>query len=220
MSEMQVRGGRALAVRVLLHSARPKQGEGARCTRSQWFYEEQLHRMECLSQESVAFADVVSQLQDMLSPQARVLRCAAGAALHAAGVCVCVWCVYGCNPRAPTRGARGGTVQEPAAFSLADLRRTRPLSGTLFNILFNLNKFVAFETRDPFALRQASGGLAAPRARAPPASTSLPLPRRQLAAWHAQEGNDGEGDWHRFAKAEYVRLATEDDDCGESAWLD
>ena len=35
----------------------------------QYFYEEQLHRMECLSQESVSFADVLSQMTDMLQPQ-------------------------------------------------------------------------------------------------------------------------------------------------------
>lgn len=44
--------------------------------------------------------------------------------------------------------------RQEGAFTLADLRRTKPLSGTLFNILFNLNKFVAFETRDPFLVRQ------------------------------------------------------------------
>lgn len=44
--------------------------------------------------------------------------------------------------------------KQEGAFTLADLKRTKPLSGTLFNILFNLNKFVAFETRDPFLVRQ------------------------------------------------------------------
>ena len=40
------------------------------------------------------------------------------------------------------------------SFTLRDLKRQRPLAGTLFNILFNLNKFIAFETRDPFIIRQ------------------------------------------------------------------
>ena len=40
-------------------------------------------------------------------------------------------------------------------FTLRDLKRHRSLAGTLFNILFNLNKFIAFETRDPFLVRQA-----------------------------------------------------------------
>lgn len=79
----------------------------------QYFYEEQLHRMECLSQEPVLFEDVLCQMHDMLAP------------------------------------AREGV------FTLRDLKRHRSLAGTLFNILFNLNKFIAFETRDPFLVRQA-----------------------------------------------------------------
>lgn len=43
---------------------------------------------------------------------------------------------------------------QEGCFTLRDLKRNRALSGTLFNILFNLNKFVAFETRDPFLVRQ------------------------------------------------------------------
>ena len=39
-------------------------------------------------------------------------------------------------------------------FTLADLRRHKQLAGTLFNMLFNLHKFIAFETRDPFLARQ------------------------------------------------------------------
>ena len=42
----------------------------------------------------------------------------------------------------------------PGHFSLRDLRKTRQLAGTLFNILFNISKFVAYETRDPFLIRQ------------------------------------------------------------------
>ena len=38
---------------------------------------------------------------------------------------------------------------------MRDLKKHRHLAGTLFNILFNLNKFIAFETRDPFLVRQA-----------------------------------------------------------------
>ena len=78
----------------------------------QYFYEEQLHRMELMSQEPVLFEDVLCQMHDMLQP------------------------------------AKEGI------FTLRDLKRNRHLAGTLFNILFNLNKFVAFETRDPFVVRQ------------------------------------------------------------------
>jgi hypothetical protein len=83
----------------------------------QYFYEEQLHRMECLSQEPVLFEDVLCQMHDMIQPEVE------------------------------------------GQFTLRDLKNNRQLSGTLFNILFNLNKFIAFETRDPFLVRQVSFGL-------------------------------------------------------------
>jgi hypothetical protein len=38
-------------------------------------------------------------------------------------------------------------------YTLADVKRTRPQSSLLFNTMFNLHKFMAFENRDPFALR-------------------------------------------------------------------
>lgn len=38
-------------------------------------------------------------------------------------------------------------------FTLRDIKSCK-LSGNVFNILFNLNKFMAFETRDPFLIRQ------------------------------------------------------------------
>jgi hypothetical protein len=47
------------------------------------------------------------------------------------------------------------TPQDPRHFTLHDLKRARPLAGTLFNVLFNLSKFMAYETRDPFVSRQA-----------------------------------------------------------------
>ncbi|KDD74550.1 hypothetical protein H632_c1234p1, partial [Helicosporidium sp. ATCC 50920] len=108
-----------------------------------YFYEEQLHRMECLSQESVAFTDVMSQMHDMLNPD------------------------------------------DSKLITLRDLRRNRALAGNLFNILFNLNKFIAFETRDPFIVRQ--------------------------------EREEGDlGDWDRFARSEYARLAVEEDGDAEA----
>jgi hypothetical protein len=81
---------------------------------AQYFYEEQLHRMECLSQEPVLFEDVLCQMHDMVQPAAE------------------------------------------GVFTLQDLKRHKSLAGILFNILFNLNKFIAFETRDPFVVRQVS----------------------------------------------------------------
>ena len=49
----------------------------------------------------------------------------------------------------------GGTFDE---FTMQDFTRHGPdhmmLCGNFFNMLFNLNKFVAFEQRDPFLLKQ------------------------------------------------------------------
>jgi serine/threonine-protein phosphatase 2A regulatory subunit B'' len=44
-------------------------------------------------------------------------------------------------------------MQKEGQLTLRDLKQCK-LSGNFFNILFNLNKFVAFETRDPFLIRQ------------------------------------------------------------------
>ncbi|XP_022719040.1 serine/threonine protein phosphatase 2A regulatory subunit B''beta-like isoform X1 [Durio zibethinus] len=77
----------------------------------QFFYEEQLHRMECMAQEPVLFEDVLCQIIDMVKPE------------------------------------NGSYIM------FRDLKGSK-LSGSVFNILFNLNKFIAFETRDPFLIRQ------------------------------------------------------------------
>ncbi|XP_010523368.1 PREDICTED: serine/threonine protein phosphatase 2A regulatory subunit B''beta-like [Tarenaya hassleriana] len=77
----------------------------------QFFYEEQLHRMECMAQEPVIFEDILCQIIDMIGPE------------------------------------------NESYITLHDLKGSK-LSGSVFNILFNLNKFMAFETRDPFLIRQ------------------------------------------------------------------
>ncbi|KAK9732910.1 hypothetical protein RND81_04G031400 [Saponaria officinalis] len=77
----------------------------------QFFYEEQLHRMECMAQEPVLFEDILCQIIDMIKPE------------------------------------------NDSYVTLRDLKGSK-LSGSIFNILFNLNKFMAFETRDPFLIRQ------------------------------------------------------------------
>ncbi|XP_019095182.1 PREDICTED: probable serine/threonine protein phosphatase 2A regulatory subunit B''epsilon isoform X2 [Camelina sativa] len=76
-----------------------------------FFFEEQLHRMECITQEPVLFKDILCQIIDMIGPE------------------------------------------EENCITLQDLKGSK-LSGNVFNILFNLNKFMAFETRDPFLIRQ------------------------------------------------------------------
>ncbi|KAK3028126.1 hypothetical protein RJ639_038987 [Escallonia herrerae] len=104
----------------------------------QFFYEEQLHRMECMGQEPVLFEDILCQLVDMISPE------------------------------------------REDYITLRDFKGCK-LSGHVFNILFNLNKFMAFETRDPFLIRQQE--------REDPTLT----------------------EWDRFAHREYIRLSMEED---------
>ncbi|KAK8545483.1 hypothetical protein V6N12_026317 [Hibiscus sabdariffa] len=77
----------------------------------QFFYEEQLHRMECMAQEPVLFEDILCQMIDMIK------------------------------------------LENESYIMLRDLKGSK-LSGNVFNILFNLNKFMAFESRDPFLIRQ------------------------------------------------------------------
>jgi len=140
------------------------------------FYEEQLHRMECLAHEPVGWGDVLCQLHDMLAPA------------------------------------------DEGAFTLRDLRRHRGLAGTLFNILFNLNKFVAFETRDPFLARaereeSGGGGACGNGPQGAPGSASTPSAVAS-AGGPGYVGPAGAGDWDRFARAEYVRLAMEEEGDG------
>ena len=42
----------------------------------------------------------------------------------------------------------------PGHYTLRDLRRNRGLAGAMFNILCNLGKFMAYETRDPFVVQR------------------------------------------------------------------
>ncbi|MBA0832933.1 hypothetical protein Goarm_017285, partial [Gossypium armourianum] len=96
----------------------------------QFFYEEQLHRMECMAQEPVLFEDILCQIIDMIKPElvnSNLENCAGIVQL-----------------------SRG---QAESYITLRDLKGSK-LSGSVFNILFNLNKFMAFETRDPFLIRQ------------------------------------------------------------------
>ncbi|CAG9463577.1 unnamed protein product [Pedinophyceae sp. YPF-701] len=66
-------------------------------------------------------------------------------------------------------------------FTLRDLKRSRQHAGVLFNCLFNINKFIAFENRDPFLARQ----------------------QEQEAPQLSQ--------WDRFAAAEYLQLAMDEE---------
>eukprot|EP00002_Diphylleia_rotans_P025332 TRINITY_DN5002_c0_g1_i1.p1 TRINITY_DN5002_c0_g1~~TRINITY_DN5002_c0_g1_i1.p1 ORF type:complete len:555 (+),score=106.73 TRINITY_DN5002_c0_g1_i1:54-1718(+) len=77
----------------------------------EYFYVEQIHRMNCLSIEHVDFQDILCQMVDMLKPKS------------------------------------------VTQVTVSDFKRCK-LAAHVFNILFNLNKFIAFEQRDPFTIRQ------------------------------------------------------------------
>ena len=81
------------------------------------FYDEQLHRMECLGHEMVPFTNIITQMMDIVNIPP--------------GECV---------------------------FRMEDFKRGgkshMALTSVVFNMLFNLNKFIAYEQRDPFMMRQ------------------------------------------------------------------
>lgn len=51
--------------------------------------------------------------------------------------------------------------QDESHLKLKDFKRCK-LAGHVFNILFNLNKFMAFESRDPFLIRQVCAQICDP----------------------------------------------------------
>lgn len=77
----------------------------------EYFYEEQVHRLEYLNHEPILFVDLLCQMNDLVKP-----------------------------------GYEGH-------FALEELKRVKGQIGIFFNCLVNLNKFIAYETRDLFSLK-------------------------------------------------------------------
>lgn len=75
-------------------------------------------------------------------------------------------------------------------FTMTEFRHHNAIAGIFFNALCNLNKFVAYEQRDPF---QFKGEM------------------NEYPGW---------SDWDKFAKQEYHRLAVEDDTAEDSDMLE
>lgn len=99
--------------------------------------------MECMAHEPVLFEDIVCQMIDMISPQ--VVFCNVNYHfIEVWGICDKWMYLSFCDCY---------LLQKEGILTLRDLKRCK-LSGNFFNILFNLNKFVAFETRDPILVRQ------------------------------------------------------------------
>ncbi|OMJ71500.1 hypothetical protein SteCoe_30282 [Stentor coeruleus] len=114
----------------------------------EYFYEEQLRRLEYLNQEAVPFKDVLCQMSDMLCPKVE------------------------------------------NQFTLADFYSKKSISGVFFNALLNLNKFIAYEQRDPFSQK------------------------KEISE------NPDYSDWDRFAMTEYIRLAMEEENAESNEVLD
>jgi len=115
--------------------------DGDGCIRDhelKFFYEEQVQRMECLNYDTISFADIMCQMNDMLFPKVE------------------------------------------GQFRLTDFKRKKKLAGTFFSLFSSLNKFLAFEHRDPFLIKQE------------------------------QLDNPNFSDWDRFCANEYLRLAMEE----------
>lgn len=104
----------------------------------QFFYEEQYNRMECMAQEPIIFEDILCQIVDMVSPE--VLFFSLHAYFRSSSLNLSNKKFY---------------AQNETYFTLRDIKACK-LSGNVFNILFNLNKFMAFESRDPYLIRQVS----------------------------------------------------------------
>ncbi|GER33116.1 calcium-binding EF-hand family protein [Striga asiatica] len=158
----------------------------------QFFYEEQLHRMECMAQEPVLFEDILCQIVDMIHPESNgvlpsilviqrlkklprpeVMRSPHRRATARLKPPVSVCRVQMKGKHEPVVGL------DESYLTLRDLKGSK-LSGSVLNILFNLNKFMAFETRDPFLIRQ-------------------------------ERENPNLTEWDRFAHREYIRLSMEED---------
>lgn len=115
--------------------------DGDGCIRDnemKYFYEEQVQRMECLNYDTIPFADILCQMNDMISPKSE------------------------------------------GVFRLTDFKKRRKFAGTFFSLFSSLNKFLAFEHRDPFLAKQE------------------------------QLDNPNFSDWDRWCADEYLRLAIEE----------
>ena len=114
----------------------------------EYFYEEQVGRLEALQHDPILFVDLLCQMNDMISPENEV------------------------------------------NFTYEEIMKKREMVGIFFNCLCNLNKFIAYETRDMFSIK------------------------------HQLTENPDFSEWDRFAKQEYERLAMEEENPEDSDVVD
>ena len=101
--------------------------------------------MECMAQEPVLFEDILCQLVDMIGPEVSPLF-----------MFLLLWFCFYCSTVQHVVTVL--CLQSEGYITLRDVKSSK-LSGNVFNILFNLNKFIAFESRDPFLIRQVEASL-------------------------------------------------------------
>lgn len=141
-----------------------------------YFYNIQLQRMEWLGHELVPFEDVLCQMLDMLKPTRDLSRCrqqrvfpVAVSAGEGRGSKSQLQDKDDVRAVEKTRGKSSAPLVVNAAAAFAQEEEVRAgglhiedfllpdkikIAGVFFDALFNLNKFLAFEQRDPFGDRQ------------------------------------------------------------------
>ena len=87
------------------------------------------------------------------------------------------------------------------------------VSGVFFNVLFNLSKFIEFEQRDPFLLRQQ---IAEPELTYVVIGIGTAKNEWDTCAHFVAAHRD----WDRYARAEYARLAMEEESRDEDTAMD
>ena len=89
------------------------------------------------------------------------------------------------------------------------------MSGLLFNTLFNMNKFLAYENRDPFAMRaeqmNEEGGQSDWDRCGERREARAPCPALLVTCGRLLTDARLRPPSRRFARQEYLRLAVEDD---------
>ncbi|KAK8654185.1 hypothetical protein V6N13_128158 [Hibiscus sabdariffa] len=96
----------------------------------QFFYEVQLHRMECLALEPVLFEDILCQIIDMIAPE-----------VEDTFFLITLISFYLLVAR-KDESTCSDILQREDCITLWDLKGSK-LSGNVFNILFNLHKFIS-----------------------------------------------------------------------------
>ncbi|XRB20001.1 EF-hand domain-containing protein [Pseudoscourfieldia marina] len=171
--------------------------DGVLSARDMWhFYEEQLSRMECLSQEPVGFEDILCQILDMVPGRYPFAFSERGSGMQnrptpdaddgddaadpTAGAPKVIW---DAKEELPVGESLGGGPIGGVLLTLRILKSHRRLASHVLDALINWGKFTLYECRDP-----------------------------QLVRLERECSMGGFTDWDRFARFEYSRLSAEEEE--------